>query len=290
MKVKGEKEKKKKEGEKREKGRKKMVVAERKRDPPTLEMGNEKEKKKEVGRERNDWEDRWGERKGGRTGGGMKEEWKKGEERKGKRREGRDGLELKGDREARVFFLGSNDDTAEVVAMIAGGSSNLEEKTNTVAWLKDLGLFKGSLGRGLQPLLHILSRETGTGYNTGVCQEMSLRWFHRSTIQDLIYYHPDVIGCNTQYGENYSEIEGSSSESAFAFACKIYNEKLVQTLLKGHSILSLEGSLSGDCDVEKNGSRQQKFLVLRFFDVKEQQGIAMYRFLSSSIVRVRNKV
>ncbi|GJX05582.1 hypothetical protein Tco_0191498 [Tanacetum coccineum] len=26
-----------------------------------------------------------------------------------------------------------------------------------------------------------------------------------------------------------------------------------QTLLKGHSILSLEGSLSGDCDVEKNG-------------------------------------
>ncbi|GJX99681.1 hypothetical protein Tco_0356700 [Tanacetum coccineum] len=34
---------------------------------------------------------------------------------------------------------------------------------------------------------------------------------------------------------------------------RFYNEKLVQTLLKGHSILSLEGSLSGDCDVEKNG-------------------------------------
>ncbi|GKE03417.1 RNA-directed DNA polymerase, eukaryota, partial [Tanacetum coccineum] len=33
----------------------------------------------------------------------------------------------------------------------------------------------------------------------------------------------------------------------------IHNEKLVQTLLKGHSILSLEGSLSEDCDVEKNG-------------------------------------
>nr|GFB79091.1 zinc finger, CCHC-type [Tanacetum cinerariifolium] len=31
-----------------------------------------------------------------------------------------------------------------------------------------------------------------------------------------------------------------------------YNEKLVQTLLEGHSILSLslEGSLSGDCDVK----------------------------------------
>ncbi|GJV08369.1 hypothetical protein Tco_1346025 [Tanacetum coccineum] len=34
---------------------------------------------------------------------------------------------------------------------------------------------------------------------------------------------------------------------------KFYNEKLVQTLLEGHSILSLEGNLSGDCDVEKNG-------------------------------------
>ncbi|GJR82889.1 zinc finger, CCHC-type containing protein [Tanacetum coccineum] len=31
-----------------------------------------------------------------------------------------------------------------------------------------------------------------------------------------------------------------------------YNGKLVQTLLEGHSILSLEGSLSGDCNVEKN--------------------------------------
>nr|GEX29438.1 zinc finger, CCHC-type [Tanacetum cinerariifolium] len=33
---------------------------------------------------------------------------------------------------------------------------------------------------------------------------------------------------------------------------RFYNEKLVQTLLEGHFILSLEGSLSEDCDVEKN--------------------------------------
>ncbi|GJZ55813.1 hypothetical protein Tco_0611006 [Tanacetum coccineum] len=31
-----------------------------------------------------------------------------------------------------------------------------------------------------------------------------------------------------------------------------YNEKLVHTLLEGHSILSLEGSLSEDCEVKKN--------------------------------------
>ncbi|GKB32553.1 hypothetical protein Tco_0871954 [Tanacetum coccineum] len=34
---------------------------------------------------------------------------------------------------------------------------------------------------------------------------------------------------------------------------RFYNGKLVHTLLEGHSILSLEGSLTGDCDVEKNG-------------------------------------
>ncbi|GJW58978.1 hypothetical protein Tco_0105709 [Tanacetum coccineum] len=34
---------------------------------------------------------------------------------------------------------------------------------------------------------------------------------------------------------------------------KVLQWKLVQTLLEGHSILSLEGSLSGNCDVEKNG-------------------------------------
>ncbi|GJR11860.1 hypothetical protein Tco_0794512 [Tanacetum coccineum] len=34
---------------------------------------------------------------------------------------------------------------------------------------------------------------------------------------------------------------------------RFYNGKLVQTLLEGHSILSLEGSLLGDYDVEKNG-------------------------------------
>ncbi|GKF01171.1 hypothetical protein Tco_0028094, partial [Tanacetum coccineum] len=37
------------------------------------------------------------------------------------------------------------------------------------------------------------------------------------------------------------------------FESKDYNEKLVQTLLEGHSILSLEDSLSGVCDVEKSG-------------------------------------
>ncbi|GKC48824.1 hypothetical protein Tco_1071569 [Tanacetum coccineum] len=40
-----------------------------------------------------------------------------------------------------------------------------------------------------------------------------------------------------------------------------YNEKLVHTLLEGHSILSLEGGLSGDCDVEKNGKWSYAYTV-----------------------------
>nr|GEZ37723.1 ribonuclease H-like domain-containing protein [Tanacetum cinerariifolium] len=42
---------------------------------------------------------------------------------------------------------------------------------------------------------------------------------------------------------------------------RFYNEKLVQTFLEGPSILLLEGSLSGDCDVEKNESRYELRLI-----------------------------
>ncbi|GJW35286.1 hypothetical protein Tco_0058206 [Tanacetum coccineum] len=43
---------------------------------------------------------------------------------------------------------------------------------------------------------------------------------------------------------------------------RFYNGKLVHTLLEGHSILSLEVSLSGDCDVEKNSIELWLVLVL----------------------------
>ncbi|GKA52551.1 hypothetical protein Tco_0745866 [Tanacetum coccineum] len=50
---------------------------------------------------------------------------------------------------------------------------------------------------------------------------------------------------------------------------RFYNEKLVQTLLEGHSILSLEGSLSGDCDVEKNS-------MLNKFDLGLQTNVHVF--------------
>ncbi|GKE01302.1 hypothetical protein Tco_1389285 [Tanacetum coccineum] len=42
---------------------------------------------------------------------------------------------------------------------------------------------------------------------------------------------------------------------------RIHNKKLVQTLLKGYSTLSLEDSLSGDYDVEKNGKWSYTYAV-----------------------------
>ncbi|GJQ91869.1 retrovirus-related pol polyprotein from transposon TNT 1-94 [Tanacetum coccineum] len=58
---------------------------------------------------------------------------------------------------------------------------------------------------------------------------------------------------------------------------RIHNKKLVQTLLKGHSTLLLEDSLSGDCDVEKNvldirkrlGVKEKGVNILKSIECKE---------------------
>ncbi|GKD40873.1 hypothetical protein Tco_1261080 [Tanacetum coccineum] len=98
--------------------------------------------------------------------------------------------------------------------------------------------------------------------------------------QDLIYYHPardreqhsvwELLSIEKTVTRlllqllqwrrfmHMTTVAGNAVTTVMAITgslhqSRIHNEKLVQTLLKGHSILSLEGSLSGDCDVEKNG-------------------------------------
>ncbi|GJT12253.1 hypothetical protein Tco_0859295 [Tanacetum coccineum] len=61
----------------------------------------------------------------------------------------------------------------------------------------------------------------------------------------LVKAKGNVLGMEIVRDQNGNTLRVSQS--------KFYNEKLVQTLLEGHFILSLEGSLSGDYDVEKNG-------------------------------------
>ncbi|GJW55005.1 zinc finger, CCHC-type containing protein, partial [Tanacetum coccineum] len=74
-------------------------------------------------------------------------------------------------------------------------------------------------------------------------------------------------------------ITGSIHQSRF------YNGKLVHTLLEGHSILSLEGSLSGDCDVEKNGNWSRIYAV----ESQEYQMVCTRLDISSADVGMLDK-
>ncbi|GJR99472.1 hypothetical protein Tco_0315981 [Tanacetum coccineum] len=67
------------------------------------------------------------------------------------------------------------------------------------------------------------------------------------------YAHESLTFNDTVACEVISKWKTGLKEEMDARSDVFYNGKLVQTLLDGHFILSLEGSLSGDCDVEKNG-------------------------------------
>nr|GEX72201.1 zinc finger, CCHC-type [Tanacetum cinerariifolium] len=58
---------------------------------------------------------------------------------------------------------------------------------------------------------------------------------------------------------------------------RFYNKKLVQTMLEGHSIMSLESSVSGDCNVEKNG-----FLTSRIRWASTVKGFLEFSYCSGS--------
>nr|GEZ20191.1 zinc finger, CCHC-type [Tanacetum cinerariifolium] len=69
-------------------------------------------------------------------------------------------------------------------------------------------------------------------------------------------------------------IKDQSGNTLRVSQSRIHNKKLVQTLLKGHSTLSLEDSLSGDCDVEKNG------YVFVDFDYAMRKSITVMGYLT----------
>nr|GEX99266.1 zinc finger, CCHC-type [Tanacetum cinerariifolium] len=66
---------------------------------------------------------------------------------------------------------------------------------------------------------------------------------------------------------------------------RFYNGKLIQSLLEGNSILSLEGSLSGDCDVEKNG----KWSCIYAVESQEYQMVCMRLDIASADVGILDK-
>ncbi|GKA66806.1 hypothetical protein Tco_0766614 [Tanacetum coccineum] len=108
-------------------------------------------------------------------------------------------------------------------------------------------------------------------FNNTVAYEVISKW--KAELKDDMDARSDVYvlnnGCrkcnddNDGYYWDYTPAKGDvlgmeivvdqSDNTLRVSQSRFYNEKLVQTLLKGHFILSLEGSLSGDCDMEKNG-------------------------------------
>nr|GFD16766.1 zinc finger, CCHC-type [Tanacetum cinerariifolium] len=78
---------------------------------------------------------------------------------------------------------------------------------------------------------------------------------------EKIYAHESLTFNNTVAlttamaitGSIHQIIKHQSGNTLRVSPSKFYKGKLVQTLLEGHSILSLVGSLSEDCDVKKNG-------------------------------------
>nr|GEU33258.1 zinc finger, CCHC-type [Tanacetum cinerariifolium] len=112
----------------------------------------------------------------------------------------------------------------------------------------------------------IYAHESLTFNNIVACEVIS-KW--KVGLKDSIDARSDVYvlsnGCrkccddNDVYYWEYTPrklcmkiVKDQSGNTLRVSQSRFYNEKLVQTLLEGHSILSLEGSLSGDCDVKKN--------------------------------------
>ncbi|GJS35337.1 zinc finger, CCHC-type containing protein [Tanacetum coccineum] len=118
----------------------------------------------------------------------------------------------------------------------------------------------------------IYAHESLTFNNTVACEVIS-KW--KAGLKDDMDARSDVYvlsnGCkkcsddSDVYYWEYTPAKGNvlgmeivrdqSGNTLRVSQSRFYNGKLVQTLLEGHSILSLEGSLSGDCDVEKNDRR-----------------------------------
>ncbi|GJX68387.1 hypothetical protein Tco_0304114 [Tanacetum coccineum] len=106
----------------------------------------------------------------------------------------------------------------------------------------------------------IYAHESLTFNNTVACEVIS-KW--KAGLKDDMDARSDMYvlsnGCkkcsDDSDGYYWESTPDTRLRSGLPRVCwlKIHNEKLVQTLLKGHSVLSLEGSLLGDCDVEKNG-------------------------------------
>ncbi|GKB26548.1 hypothetical protein Tco_0865949 [Tanacetum coccineum] len=100
----------------------------------------------------------------------------------------------------------------------------------------------------------IYAHKSLTFDNTFSCEVIS-KW--KARLKDDMDARSDVKGECTWYGDHQDQ----SGNNLKVSQSRLYNMKLVQTLLEGHFILLLEGSLSGDCDVENNGKWSYTYAI-----------------------------
>nr|GFB35727.1 zinc finger, CCHC-type [Tanacetum cinerariifolium] len=84
------------------------------------------------------------------------------------------------------------------------------------------------------------------------------------------YYRDYTLAKGTILGIEI--IRDQSGNTSRVSQSTVHNGKSVQTLLDGHSI-PLKGTLSQDCDVEKNGSK--KVIMLHMMDLLTTKAVYM---------------
>ncbi|GJS94637.1 hypothetical protein Tco_0801605 [Tanacetum coccineum] len=115
----------------------------------------------------------------------------------------------------------------------------------------------------------IYAHESLTFNDTVACEVISkwkAGWIEDMDVRSAVYVLSNGYRKNSDNSHNYyweyapakenvlglDIIRDQSGNTLRVSQSRIHNEKLVQTLLKGHSTLLLKDSLSGDCDMEKN--------------------------------------
>nr|GEY32313.1 zinc finger, CCHC-type [Tanacetum cinerariifolium] len=203
-----------------------------------------------------------------------------------------------GDREAKVFQV-SNDDTA--VAQRRLEDKKPEEKTNTDCLIKE---YRGDINEvafAVAVVEKLYAHESLT-FNNTVSFEVISKW--KARLKDDMDARSDAYMLSNSCRKSSDDRDGyywgyipgnvpgmeivrdQSCYTLRVSRSRFYNGKLVQTLLEGHSILlvggcSLEGRLSGDCDVEKNGKwsciyavgSQEYQMVCTILDIASADGI-----------------
>nr|GEU44353.1 hypothetical protein [Tanacetum cinerariifolium] len=134
------------------------------------------------------------------------------------------------DREADVFQV-SNDDTAVAQRRLEDKQSEGNTNTNCMIKEKDKAGLKEDMD--IRSDVYVLSND---------CRKSSddnhdYYWKYAPT-------KGNILGLEIFRDQSDNTLRVSQS--------KIHNKKFIHNLLKGYSTLSLEDSLSGDCDVEKN--------------------------------------